>query len=1352
MDPKKGLVLELRKKWESQGLEKMEKEEEISLKKAIQLERNRKFERKSSKVIKTKDQLKTLYQQLLNLSFSIPEEKTLLMMNEVFLSYLFQFFEVELAWKLILVCKTWMNVAMIRFGLNIDQIIQYLYTIQKVNLARGLLFDQKYEPNVLLRRVCELQDWDFLLQILKNMDLSSVDHFVLNEACKHGCTKIVRYLLQGKHLDLSSSISNECIQIARDQNHEEICKILESRSDSPKSESAEEDSDSFSPIERRSPIQLLDSIELTKKKSPNPRIHIGDQKSLQFSHIRQQLEDSVSFNWIDISELEVERQLSSGSSSKVFKGFYRGNEVAIKVLEHSEKQLESFKHEFKILSSVKGPKVVSFFGACLEPRLSLVMEFCEMGSLYDVLSDESYEFKWETFFNLAIQMVKAIQTLHFHKPQILHRDIKSMNFLVDENWCIKVCDFGLARFKKTSLMSTLEKLRGTILYCAPETCRGEKYTFKSDIYSMSICFWEMVIRCMTGHYEIPYSEYQDIVNGVQVLIQVPEGLRPSLPNDCPSLIREIIEICWDNLPDKRPDSTQLMQKFVESKQEYNKNPNKWLDETNTKIPRRRPQSAPLSPVKIDSHEKSESSSTEPRRSSSFMPYTSPIKLKVICPDKGGFTHTSIADASWKVSKVISKIQKRVPGETSSYTLFLFIASRYVEMLSDKTLQEYENFIQDNELEVYFKPKHIKKHRKQRSWISMLTGRKKNNKSLFEAIEKQDYQQLEHLLSISEEEKLKELDPNGRTLLHSSVISNNLKMVQAVLGIYELANLDVNVKDLEGKTPLHYACEKASETEGKILIRLLNSPQISFSHSTNNGDTPLMLFVEKWSNLLGCKEILDIFLSKAANTLNMVNNNGETVLHRAIFNPNSEICVEIVRCLLDHNVDINVQNNVEETALHYAIRNRRKEVAKMLMKFGADPSIKSYEKKSPYKLAWQLKQDDIASLFKDCYDLYIFLKELGIETIYLLLLKEDIFLDILALADKTSITEIWEKTKINDKILQRRFFEGCELLKGSFAKRKFEESIQRASHNRMSLNQPIRKVENREAVEKLKENLMEEEIFIPHSLLSFQKEIGRGSSSTIFKGFYNNQKVAIKVFDIDETTCESLKREFQLNRLIKCQYIVEMFGLCIEPRVCLVMEYCSRKSILKILKDDIHPLGWGHFFKFATGIARGLNYLHSQTPPILHRNIKSSNILVHKDWRILLGDLQLIQTEGQATLWSLGSEQRQYVFNAPELSFSNLSYSEKSDIYSFAIVLWEIANRIVEGHYKHPWPEVEKSPELDYQVFCDIVHHNRRPSSSKLPPTIEQFLQNCWDPTPTKRLSAIECLEKLQILEKAFQSD
>merc|ERR1711991_184543 len=149
-------------------------------------------------------------------------------------------------------------------------------------------------------------------------------------------------------------------------------------------------------------------------------------------------------------EIHIESMLAEGTNAVVHKGKYRGQVVAIKVLKQplDPAQMKDFTQEFDLLSKLRSPYAVLFYGASINDetnKLSMVFEFCKNGSLQDVMKKETVLWDWDRFFRCASQMVLGIASLHNWNPVILHRDIKSLNFLVDRFWNIKVADLGLAR-------------------------------------------------------------------------------------------------------------------------------------------------------------------------------------------------------------------------------------------------------------------------------------------------------------------------------------------------------------------------------------------------------------------------------------------------------------------------------------------------------------------------------------------------------------------------------------------------------------------------------------------------------------------------------------------------------------------------------------------------------------------------------------------------------------------------------------------------------------------------------------------------------------------------------------------
>ncbi len=299
-------------------------------------------------------------------------------------------------------------------------------------------------------------------------------------------------------------------------------------------------------------------------------------------------------NWeINGSELEFLEELKQSDKHMLYKGRYRGQDVCIKVLKDqtNNTQFKQFEQEFNVLAAVKGSHVTMFYGCVLRPLLCLVTEYVPYGSLLDLMTRATnLKFDWGVVITLATETATALNVLHQWRPQILHRDVKASNLLVDTHWIVKVADFGLARFNDTQNNSTLAKLRGTYLYSAPEVYAKHEYTTKSDVYSFGIVLWELVTKCMTGHYQRPYSEHQNLRYDFQIIIQTSQhNLRPTIPPNCPPMFVELMTKCkhnnsagsvtqaniylhlgWDADPDKRPSFQDIITALQKVKELYTK--------------------------------------------------------------------------------------------------------------------------------------------------------------------------------------------------------------------------------------------------------------------------------------------------------------------------------------------------------------------------------------------------------------------------------------------------------------------------------------------------------------------------------------------------------------------------------------------------------------------------------------------------------------------------------------------------------------------------------------------------------------------------------------------------------------
>ncbi|KAL3632282.1 hypothetical protein CASFOL_025266 [Castilleja foliolosa] len=197
---------------------------------------------------------------------------------------------------------------------------------------------------------------------------------------------------------------------------------------------------------------------------------------------------------IDYSELTVGTRVGIGFFGEVFRGIWNGTEVAIKLFLEQDltaENMEDFCNEISILSRLRHPNVILFLGACTRPpRLSMITEYMEMGSLYYLLhlSGQKKKLSWRRRIKMLRDLCRGLMCIH--RMKIIHRDLKSANCLVNKHWTVKICDFGLSRITTHTPMKDTSSA-GTPEWMAPELMQNEPYTEKCDIFSLGVIMWEL---------------------------------------------------------------------------------------------------------------------------------------------------------------------------------------------------------------------------------------------------------------------------------------------------------------------------------------------------------------------------------------------------------------------------------------------------------------------------------------------------------------------------------------------------------------------------------------------------------------------------------------------------------------------------------------------------------------------------------------------------------------------------------------------------------------------------------------------------------------------------------------------
>ena len=164
------------------------------------------------------------------------------------------------------------------------------------------------------------------------------------------------------------------------------------------------------------------------------------------------------------SDLVLGERLGAGSFGEVKQATWNGTDVAVKVImDTSMVALDEFETEVTVMARLRHPNCVQFLGWSLLPkdRLAIVTEFIPRGSLFDLLHRSTVAIEPRRRLALAKDIVKGLLYLHSCEPPIVHRDLKSPNLLVDKDFSVKVCDFGLSRIMSGKCLST-KKTVGTL--------------------------------------------------------------------------------------------------------------------------------------------------------------------------------------------------------------------------------------------------------------------------------------------------------------------------------------------------------------------------------------------------------------------------------------------------------------------------------------------------------------------------------------------------------------------------------------------------------------------------------------------------------------------------------------------------------------------------------------------------------------------------------------------------------------------------------------------------------------------------------------------------------------------------
>jgi serine/threonine protein kinase len=292
------------------------------------------------------------------------------------------------------------------------------------------------------------------------------------------------------------------------------------------------------------------------------------------------------FKEIKPTEIELGEEIGSGTEACVMKAKWESRPIAIKKFRGIPSTTQ-FQRELSIMSLVQHPNLLRCYGGYSDTKKDeyyLVMDLMDTdvhAALHSPAANQvnsspvsltrsdprsasplrnsapspanttgskrTWDIRYPQMLKIALHTARGLEYLH--DCNLIHRDLKSVNLLIDEHYNAKVCDFGLSRIIAPKNQNMTGNV-GTVSWIAPEVFEKQPYDAKADVYSFGVVMWELYTK------QVPFQD----LNTFEIPIAVIKGERPAIPKECPKEYAKLMQSCWHKKPAKRP----TFQKIVKS--------------------------------------------------------------------------------------------------------------------------------------------------------------------------------------------------------------------------------------------------------------------------------------------------------------------------------------------------------------------------------------------------------------------------------------------------------------------------------------------------------------------------------------------------------------------------------------------------------------------------------------------------------------------------------------------------------------------------------------------------------------------------------------------------------------------
>ncbi|XP_069863394.1 serine/threonine-protein kinase TNNI3K isoform X4 [Dipodomys merriami] len=554
---------------------------------------------------------------------------------------------------------------------------------------------------------------------------------------------------------------------------------------------------------------------------------------------------------------------------------------------------------------------------------------------------------------------------------------------------------------------------------------------------------------------------------------------------------------------------------------------------------------------------------------------------------------------------------------------------------------------------------------------------------------------------------------GLTALHIAVIAGHLEITRLLLKL----GADVNVSGEVGDRPLHLASAKGFLNIAKLLMEDGNKADVN---AQDNEDHVPLHFCARFGHHDIVKYLLQSDLEVQPHVVNIY---GDTPLHLACYNGKFEVAKEIIQ--VTGTESLTKENIFSETAFHSAC-TYGKNID--LVKFLLDQNVVNINHQG---------RDGHTGLHSACYHGHICLVQF--------LLDNGADMNLVACDPSRSSGEkdeqtclMWAYEKGHDAIvtLLKHYKRPQDELPCN------EYSQPGGDGSYVSVPSPLGKIKN---MTKEKADVLLLRAGLPShfhlqlSEIEFHEIIGSGSFGKVYKGRCRNKIVAIKRYRANTYCSKSDVDMFCREVSILCQLnhpcVIQFVGACLNDpsQFAIVTQYISGGSLFSLLHEQKRSLDLQSKLIIAVDVAKGMEYLHNLTQPIIHRDLNSHNILLYEDGHAVVADFgesRFLQSLDEDNMTKQPGNLR---WMAPEVFTQCTRYTIKADVFSYALCLWELLTGEIPFAHLKP---AAAAADMAY-------HHIRPPIGYSIPKPISSLLMRGWNVWPEGRPEFSEVVTKLE---------